>query len=84
VNQNLLYLVARLNVERIHDDRRFDWIDNDFIKAVVAGGKELPGREQDHDHDVDAAVPSKGKRRRGGSKTKMAAMAARTRGRRTR
>jgi len=67
MNQNLLYLVARHNVDRIYGDGRFDWIEDTWVRAVVAIGKKLPGRRE---------VPTE-------SKTTMAAMAARTRGRRT-
>lgn len=83
MNQALLSIVARHNVERIHGDGRFDWIDDDWVEAVVAEGARLPDREQDHDHAVNAVPPAKCERSRSGSKTKMAAMAARTRGRRT-
>jgi hypothetical protein len=84
VNQNLLYIVARANVDRIYGDLRFDFIDDDFTEAVVAEGARLPSQEQDHDHAIHAAAPTNRTRSRSGSKTKMAAMAARTRGRRTR
>jgi len=70
VNQNLLYIVARANVDRIYGDLRFDWIDDDWTEAVVSVGARLPGL--DHDH----AVPT--------SKEKMIEMAARTREGRTR
>lgn len=93
MNGNLLYLVARHNVERIHGDRRFNWIDNSWINAVVTEGARLPNRAPDHDHHdpavqhddhaEGATAPAKRKRSRSGSKTKMVAMAARTRGRRT-
>jgi hypothetical protein len=87
VNQNLLYIVARHNFDRIYGDRRFDWIDEDWVDAVVAEGARLPGRDLDHDHVVQhdhavgAAAPARRTRSRSGSKTKMAEMAARTRGR---
>ena len=82
MNQNLLYIVARANVDRIYGDLRFDFIDDDFTEAVVAEGARLPGR--DHDQAVRAAAPASRTRNRSGSKTKMTAMAARTRGRTTR
>lgn len=84
MNQNLLYIVARANVDRIYGGLRFDFIDDDFTEAVIAEGARLPGREEDHDHAVPDAGPAKRTWSRSGSKTKMTAMAARTRGRRTR
>lgn len=87
MNQNLLHIVARHNVDRIYGDERFDWIDATWVEAVVAEGARLPGREQDHehavqhDHAVGAAAPARRTRSRSGSKTKMTEMAARTRGR---
>jgi hypothetical protein len=77
MNQNLLYLVARHNVERIYGDRRFDWIDDDFIKAVVAVAKELPGGEN------IVTFPST-TRKKNDTYKKMREMAARTRKRRVR
>lgn len=61
-----------------------DWIDSDFIEAVVTIGKELHhDHAVQHDHAVGGAAPASRTRSRSGSKAKMAAMAARTRGRRT-
>jgi hypothetical protein len=54
MNQNLLYIVARHNVDRIYGDLRFDHIDDDFTEAVVSVGATLPGREPDHDPAVRA------------------------------
>jgi hypothetical protein len=90
MNQNLLYIVARHNFDRIYGDGRFDWIDDDWITAVVTEGARLHGKERvhdhavQHDHGVGATAQAKRKRRRSASKAKMTAMAARTRGRRTR
>lgn len=81
---NLLYIVARANVDRIYGDMRFDWIDDDWTEAVVSIAAGMSGREPDHDHAEHAAIPVKRTRSRSGSKTKMVAMAARTRGRRIR
>ena len=77
MNQNLLYLVARHNLERIYGDHRFDWIDNDFIQAVVAVAKELPGGEN------IVAFPSAA-RKKNDTYKKMREMAERTRKRRVR
>ncbi len=46
MTENLLYIVARHNVERILGDRRFDFVDDDFIEAVVRVGEALPGGDK--------------------------------------
>ena len=62
----------------------FDFIDDDWIEAVVSVGATLPGREPDRDHAVYAAAPVRRTRRKCEANMKMAAMAARTRERRIR
>jgi hypothetical protein len=70
VNENLLYIVARHNFDRIYGDGRFDWIDDDWTLAVVTEGARLHGRERvhdhavQHDHGVGATAPAKRKQSR--------------------
>ena len=66
-------------VIRFEDFDPFDFVDDDFVEAVVAVAAGLPGREPDYDPAVRAAAPAKRYRREiPGSKVK--ALADRLRG----
>ncbi len=45
MNDNLGYIVARRNVERIYGIADLPGLDDDFIEAVVTVAKGPPGRE---------------------------------------
>jgi hypothetical protein len=50
MNGNLLYIVARHNVERIYGNGRFDFIDDDLVQAVLDVAAELPDPRRRRDH----------------------------------
>lgn len=83
VNQNLLYIVARANVDRIYGDLRFDFIDDDFTEAVVSVAAAMPAPPPPPRSNVvtiDAApVERKYRPRRGNSSSKIVALADRLR-----